>query len=157
LSLRYRYGKTGATIEQLREELARFQTQISSVSPVTARRRFAVAFCLKRVRRASRSSSQNRRSACGNATSKTKKRKSEKTYRLTCRSEIVEADVAEEDRICPCCRDEMRSFGTGHQRAIWDLIPAELFVWGDRRSKRCLAAKCKKKIAQVRWSRTLAS
>jgi len=75
-----------------------------------------------------------------------RKKKSEKLP-AHLRREIVEADVAEEDRICPCCQDEMPIIGTDISERL-DLIPAELFVWEIRRSKRA-CGKCKEKIAQV--------
>lgn len=63
------------------------------------------------------------------------------------RREIIEADVASQDRVCPCCGDEMPIIGTDISERV-DLVPAELFVWEIRRHKRA-CCKCKESVAQV--------
>ena len=63
------------------------------------------------------------------------------------RREIIEADVAEEERECGCCGEEMPIIGTDVTERL-DLIPAELFVLEIRRHKRA-CGKCKGSIAQV--------
>ena len=75
-----------------------------------------------------------------------RKKKSEKLP-AHLRREVIEADVAEEDRICPCCCEVMPIIGTDVSERL-DLIPAKLFVWEIRRHKRA-CGKCKETIAQV--------
>jgi transposase len=60
---------------------------------------------------------------------------------------VIEADVSAEQRICPCCGEEMPIIGTDVSERL-DLIPAELFVWEIRRHKRA-CGRCKESIAQV--------
>ena len=76
-----------------------------------------------------------------------RKKKSEKLP-AHLRRKVIEADVAAEDRICPCCNEEMPIVGTDISERL-DLIPAELFVLEIHRHKRA-CGKCKEAVAQVR-------
>ena len=75
-----------------------------------------------------------------------RKKKSEKLP-AHLRREIIEADVAQEDRVCPCCNKEMPIVATDISERL-DLKPAELFVWQIRRPLRACCT-CKDTVAQV--------
>jgi transposase len=75
-----------------------------------------------------------------------RKKKSEKLPAHLLRT-IIEADVAEDKRICPCCGDEMPIIATDIAERL-DLVPAKMFVIEIRRPKRA-CSKCKEVIVQV--------
>lgn len=61
--------------------------------------------------------------------------------------QVIEADVSDEKKICPCCGDQMPIIGTDISERL-DLIPAKLFVIQIRRPKRA-CGKCKETVVQV--------